>query len=300
VLGGGVADVGERPGPGDDREHGDGGASASARRRTARAREPSARPGRPGGPSPAQVRPCAVTDVPGRGRPGERRVLHAWLPPERTVGPDPVGGNRAVGDEGAARPGRPGAELPSSTEIRFSRPFFISSPESGARGAGLAGCYESSMYLVCTFCVPGIYLRCTWGAFSPVRAVPGRRMAVVCVTVAPSRAAGTWRAGGACALHVGAVPALAGDIALAALARAEGRPTASAVCPAGPLPGERTLARVTARQAPGRRGNLRGRTRRPWAGRHPQARPPVCVGTAAKSADRSARYANQSPLRTIS
>ena len=63
VLGGGVADVSERPRPGDHREHGDGQRVGDREQAAARAHQPSgrpARPGRPGGPSPPYLASCPL------------------------------------------------------------------------------------------------------------------------------------------------------------------------------------------------------------------------------------------------
>jgi hypothetical protein len=76
-----------------------GSASATAiRRRAALTSRPAVRA------VLAEVRPCAVTAVPGRpGRSGERRVLRAWLPPERAGGRPPC--RRRRGGAGSPRPG---------------------------------------------------------------------------------------------------------------------------------------------------------------------------------------------------
>jgi hypothetical protein len=69
----------------------------------------------------------------------------------------------AVPVEPPPAPRRCRGGTPSSTEIRFSGLLFTSAPESGATGAGLAGCYGSSMYLARTFLGPFVYPRCTPG-----------------------------------------------------------------------------------------------------------------------------------------
>ena len=155
VLGGGVADVGERPGPGDGREHGDRqrvGGREQARGRRSRAAWPSV-PSRTAGravPGPARV--CVVTAGPGRrGRPGDRRVFHAWLPPDLNAR---AGGHRAAnGESGGARPGRAGAELPPLHKSGLRARFSLSARNQGREGQGCTAVTEA-------WC-PGVDHRCT-------------------------------------------------------------------------------------------------------------------------------------------
>jgi hypothetical protein len=242
VLGGGIADVGERPGP--------------------------------GGPVPAQVRPCAVTAVPGRrGRPGERRVLHAWLPPERAAWRPP-----AASSEGRRAPAGPGRSSPHLQKSGLRGSFSLSVPESGAGGVGISACYGR-------FDVPFVDLRCTWSAFPPVLAAPGSRAGAGalepgCVTVSPSRGARGWgRKRLRLARRRGSVLAGGHRTGSAGPRRAGRLPVPCAR--AGALPGERAVGRATARQAPGRRGNIPG-TGSPATGRPVPGQPahPVRGGTA--------------------
>jgi hypothetical protein len=199
-----------------------------------------------------------VLIVPGRGWPSR-------LPPERTSWRPPCRRRRG----GVAPwPGR--AQRPPIQKSGLRGPFFTRCPELDAGGAAVPACYGSVD-------VPVAVLTCTWGAFRPVLAAPGRRA-------------------GAGALAPGWV---AGRL---------------------PVPCARAGARVTARQAWGRRGNVRGRARRPWAGRFPASpltrfaagllaaeaedrRPGSRSrdrGRSAEPADRLARHANLSLLRTAS
>lgn len=84
--------------------------------------------------------------------------------------------------------------------------------------------------------------------------------------------------GGACVLPASAVRPLPGYRA-GGSALAEGTPAAGAVRSHGTLPGERAMARETARQAQGRRGNVPG-TGSPATGRPAPGQPahPACDG----------------------
>ncbi len=163
MLGGGVADVGERPGPGDHREHGDGQRVGDREQAAARAHGPSgrpARPGRPGGPSPP--RSCLARLPLRRGGtvPSNAEFFtsgclqHArpvLTPPAPTVPPAARG--RAPGA---------GAELPPYTEIGFLRPFFTFRPEISCQRGKISPLLRESgvpdLYLSWTFRVPMVYL----------------------------------------------------------------------------------------------------------------------------------------------
>jgi len=97
----------------------------------------------------------------------------------------------------AGRARRPGAELPPSTEIRFSRLFFPTEPKSGARGQNL----PTVTGVRCTWLVPFLVLSCTCdiprAAFPPVLAV-ARRWSADRRFSRPARA---WRAEGALVLY---------------------------------------------------------------------------------------------------
>jgi len=164
VLGGGVADVGERPGPGDHREHGDRQRVGDCEQQAARAHQPSrrpARPGRPGGPSPprpglARLPLCRGGAAPGNAESFTPGCLLNARPaltlPAATTPPATRG----------ARPGRAGAELPPSTEIRFSMPFFTLGSEISYQRGKISPLLQEvdipGLYLSWSFGVPAVYL----------------------------------------------------------------------------------------------------------------------------------------------
>ena len=155
-----------------------------------------------------------------------QRPLHAGPRPERAA-PRPVHQvevdlveaepaqallqfcGRVLARRGRIRPGRAGAELPSSpssTEIGFLRPFFASGPE--------IRCQRGKIWrLLREWDVPGVHLSCTCdvpgAAFAPVPAAVRRWSADRRL----SRAARAWRAKGALVLHADAVPPLASETA---------------------------------------------------------------------------------------
>jgi hypothetical protein len=99
-------------------------------------------------------------------------------------------------------------------------------------GQGHPAVTGGSMYLAWTFFVPGVYLRCTRGCFSAGRGHARPSHGGGLLTVFTLHAARAWGAGGVCVLRVDAVPALAGETALAALVRG-GQAGAGAVCSRG-------------------------------------------------------------------
>ena len=216
VLGRGAANVGERPGPGDDRQHSDGQRVGDREQRRAaltsrpgvRASGPSRTPGRA---VPGQVRPRTVTAVPGR---RAAPVNAESFTPGCLLNAHP-GGHRAAATRGRYALAGPG-ETPANTEIRFERPFFTRCPELGVlEGRGTRLLRE----LRCACGGPDLYL----GRFppGPGRARPPRGC----------RGAGA----GLCS-----------------------RPAPGAVCSRG--------SAGDASTGMGRRGNVRGRARRPWVG----------------------------------
>ena len=195
------------------------------------------------------------------------------------------------------------------TEIRFERPFFTLSPEIGAGGAGASGCYGRfdvpAAVLSCTWRIPAMYLgggfRRSWPRLAAAPRACGPRASPSCTWAPLLALPGTprWRPWSA-----------------------EGRPASGAKdgCRCRRLPA-RTW-RATARQVPGRRGNVPGLLagHAPCGSRRTPAHP-VCAGTArrsllagtagrlrgagkgegsAKRADRSARFANQPPFHSTS
>jgi hypothetical protein len=216
VLGGGVADMGERPRPGDGREHGDGQREQAA----GGAHEPSGRPpvpdgpaGRPRpGPGLARLPPC---------RSGTARVnaesftpgclLNARPPltlPAATVPPTTE-----------RRPGRAGAELrPHLQKSGFGCPF-TSWPEIRcqrgrvdrlSRESRVPGVVLSRTFRV-TLVYPGLPFRRAWPshggglptvAFHARRGLEGREhlgLYVDAVAVFAGTRAGAWRASGSAA-----------------------------------------------------------------------------------------------------
>jgi hypothetical protein len=137
VLGGGVADVGERPGPGDDREHGDGQGVGDREQAPARAHEPSGRPprpGRPGGPSPP--RPC-LARLP-LCRDGAAPVNAEFFTPRCLLNARPALTLPAATVAPATRerraPGRPGRNSLHLQKSGFGGPFSLSAPNQVAEG----------------------------------------------------------------------------------------------------------------------------------------------------------------------
>lgn len=162
---------------------------------------------------------------------------------------------------GRRAPAGPGAELPPLQKSGLRGPFSLSAPESGALGTRAYGCYGRSG-------VPAVDHRCTWRvplvylavAFPLVRAA-ARRWSANRFTFTRGAGLGA-EASGCCAWSrsgsLPGTPALAGPL----VRGGAGRQAVPCAC-VGALPGGRAGARVTARQAPGRRGSLRGRARRP-------------------------------------
>ena len=191
-----------------------------------------------------------VSEVLGHGHPcGEDAALLvseiAWsFTPGCLLNARP-GGHRAADGEGAARPGRAGAELPSSTESGFEGSFSLSAPELGARGAGIPGCYGRfdvpGVDLFCSCRVPERYLgrhfRRSWPC--PVAA---RRWFANRFHRPARRGVG---AGDVCVLRADAVLALARGRRAGASGPRRARPAAGAVCSHG------SAARRTRRGAGG-------------------------------------------------
>ena len=214
-------------------------------------------------------------------------------------------------------PARPGRNSPHLQKSGLRGSFSLSAPELGARGAGVPGCYGR-------FDVPGVDLSCTWRG----RAMYPGRFSAGSGRARPPRGRGGWRWGcvavhrharrgpaarGISGLDPDAVPALRGALAALACGGQAGLPAPCAR--AGPLPAECAAGRATARQAPGRRGNVgdglaghvpaSARLTRFTAGL-PGADAgglrPGCRsgnrGRSAKRADRSAGFANRRPFRS--
>jgi hypothetical protein len=141
--------------PGDHREHSDG--QRVGDREQAAARSRAVRPSGSSGAGLARLLLCQGG--------GAARANAEAFTPDCLLNAQP-GGHRAVGCGGSARLGRAELELPSSTESGFS----LLAPKSGARGAGVIGCYGRldvpDVYLFCTLRVPvmrlGLLFRWSW------------------------------------------------------------------------------------------------------------------------------------------
>ena len=185
VLGGGVADVGKRPCPGDDRQHGDGQRVGDREQPVGGAHGPSGRPGRPGRPSPPRSGLARLLLC----RDGGAAPVNAGSFTPGSLLNARAGGHRAARRRGERRaPARPGRNSPHLQKSGLRGPFSLSAPELGAGGAGVPGCYGRSG-------VPSVDLSCTWrgpamypGRFSPVLAAPGRRAGLLTVHLRAARA----------------------------------------------------------------------------------------------------------------
>ena len=168
MLGGGVADVGERPRPGDHREHGDGQRVRDREQAPARVHEASGRPGRPGRPGGPSPPGSDLAPLPPYRGGGAAAVNAESFTPGCLLNAR-AGGHRAAGDEGErlARPGQ--AELPSSTEIGFQGPFHFLPWNQVPEGQGSRLLRE----VRCTWRGPLLYL--VW-----TRDVPGAPPVLAC------------------------------------------------------------------------------------------------------------------------
>jgi hypothetical protein len=127
--------VGERPRPGDDREHGDGRRVRGREQTTGRAHQPSRRPPRPGRPSrPSPPRPRPARPLLPRGEAAPPNAVS--LTPGCLLNARPTLTRPAAAAPPARegdRPGPAGGETPSPTEIGFSGPFLAAGPEISYR-----------------------------------------------------------------------------------------------------------------------------------------------------------------------
>ena len=214
MLGGGVADVGELPCPGDDREHGDGQGVGDREQAPGGAHGPSgrpARPGRPGGPSPPRSGLALLLCRGG----GAAPVNAGSFTPGCLLNAR-AGDHRAAGDEGERlAPAGPGG-TPLIYRNRVSGGLFHFLPwNQGPEGQRYTAVMGGPMYLG----APAMDLgRSSTG---PGRARPPRG----CgdggglrnrFTFTPGAGLG---AEGVFVRHADAAPALAGSSALAALVR---------------------------------------------------------------------------------
>jgi hypothetical protein len=185
--------MGERPRPGDGREHGDGQRVGDREQAAGGAHEPSGRaprPGRPGGPSLARSGLARLPLCPS----GTAPVNAEFFTPDSLLNARPALTLPAatVPPTRERRPGRAGVQLsPHLQKSGFGGPFSLPGPKSGARGAGLIGCYGSPVYPAWSILGPFVYLRFTPGCLS---AGPRLRTTVVCQPslFTPGEA---WRAG---------------------------------------------------------------------------------------------------------
>ena len=170
MLGGGVADVGERTRPGDDGEHGDRQRIRGREQAAPRAHEPSGRPGRPGrpgGPSPprpgfAPLPPCPSGTAPVN---AESFTPGCLLNARPTLARRRLPCRRRRGSRAPLAGGRHSLHLQKSGFQGF---FHLQARNQVPEGQNLPTVTGGS----CTWRVPFVYLRYTWGRLS---AGPGAR-----------------------------------------------------------------------------------------------------------------------------
>jgi len=212
-----------------------GSASATASRRrpalTGRPAVPAVPDGRPR-PGPALRRyHCPGTAGPPRRTPGPSRLiasLNARPPCRQQRG------------RCSPLPGRGGTPLVYRNRVREAL-FHFPPRNQVPEGQGCPPVTGGSMHLACTFCLPGVDLRCTRDAIS----------------AGPARARGR---GAPVVLRTDAVPALAGETTLAVLvpggqASCRCRVLARERCPASAP--SATFSSHGSRQSPSRRGDRR-------------------------------------------